>query len=70
MTFRPEDITPGETQEGCAGLVIIDSIDVEMTESLKVEIELAEGTPTTIRTQPATSEARIDIIDDDSMFTK
>ena len=60
----------------CVGLRLVDSPDVELIESLTVEIELAEGTPLVIRRNPAAFRGVIDIVDDDSenifslVFTK
>ena len=65
--FRPEDIVPGRMQKGCAELRIIDSVAVEMPESLGVRIELPAGTPDVIQLTPSMTEGTIDIFDDDCM---
>ena len=65
--FRPQDIVPGRMQRGCAELTIIDSVAVELPESLGVRIELPEGTPDVIQLSPSMTEGTIEIFDDDCM---
>ena len=73
-TARPYDFTTGvvydrydpEQNEACVSLAIVDSVDVELPESLLVEIELREPNPV-IRMSPDMSVGYIQIMDDDSM---
>ena len=55
------DSVPG-LQRACVGLRIVDSPDVELIESLTVEVELA----LVIRRNPAAFRGVIDILDDDN----
>ena len=57
---------PGEN-EACVELEIVDSEELELTESLLVEIELLHTT-LTITMSPTMSFGYIQIVDDDSMF--
>ena len=74
-TARPYDFTTGvvydrydpEQNEACVSLAIVDSVDVELPESLLVQIELREPNPV-IRMSPDMSVGYIQIMDDDGMF--
>ena len=74
-TACPYDFTTGvvydrydpEQNEACVSLAIVDSVDVELPESLLVGIELREPNPV-IRMSPDMSVGYIQIMDDDSMF--
>lgn len=57
---------PGKN-EACVELEIVDSVELELTESLLVEIELLHPT-STITMSPTMSFGYIQIVDDDSMF--
>ena len=73
-TACPYDFTTGvvydrydpEQNEACVSLAIVDSVDVELPESLLVQIELREPNPV-IRMSPDMSVGYIQIMDDDSM---
>ena len=74
-TARPEDFistvvdaryNPDENR-ACAGLVVVNSRNVELPESLNVEIALTEE-HSAIEISPTLSYGIIEIRDDDSMF--